>query len=110
MPYNYQFGVNGNVWNIVFVHPTDRILQRSDGSFTVGVTSNKDKCIYISYGLPDYFFLNVLCHEITHVFCFEFGIILDLETEEMLADFVATYGRSIIEITDLIFRNLAVRV
>lgn len=47
----------------------------------------------------------VLAHELTHAAAFSYNIDLDYEEHEFLADFVASNGKKIIEITDNIFKN-----
>ena len=42
----------------------------------------------------------VLCHELCHVFCFSYNIRMDAEQEEFLANWIATYGREVIELLD----------
>ena len=49
----------------------------------------------------------VLTHEICHAFCFSYGILLDMDTEEIIADFLATYGRDVIELADDILGRFA---
>lgn len=92
--------VNGERWRFVEVNPNDKHLVRSDNISVLGVTDNSDKTVYISDRLNDFMKKKVTTHEICHVFCFAYGIYLPLEVEETVADFVASYGRDIIEVAD----------
>lgn len=80
--------------------PSDSELQRSDGSYTLGVTDRNTRCVYLNNRLYGYMLDKVLCHEVCHVYFFEYGYDLDIETEELLCDFVATYGRDIFKTAD----------
>lgn len=95
-----MFTVNNQTWNIAFVEPYSDMLRRSDGTATIGVTDNSQKCIYISSGLTDYMTDKVLCHELVHVYSFENNCNFDLQTEEKIADFMSLFGRDIIYLLD----------
>lgn len=98
-----MFFINGVGWNIVFVNENDEVLMRSDGSFSVGVTDRTTKTIYISDRICGDFLLKVLTHELCHAYCMSFGIFMPVEVEEVVADFIATYGRDILKTADEIF-------
>ena len=95
-----KFTVNNQEWNLVFVKPNSRNLMRSDGSITIGMTDNNTKTVYINNKLNEYMKDKVICHELTHVFAFEFDYYMDLETEEIVADFMSLYGRDIVYLLD----------
>ena len=101
-----MFQINNQWWYISFVPKYSKILQRSDGTYTVGVTDNDTKTVYIDETIKGYFLRKVLCHEITHAAMFSYGIKLNIEQEELLADLIATYGTEIISITDKIFARI----
>ncbi len=105
-----KFIVNDSEWNLVFVPAGSMSLQRSDGTFTIGVSDNNVKTVYMAEGLSDYMTDRVLCHELTHVFSFENDCHIPIETEEVIADFMATYGRSIIYCADQIISRLIRRI
>lgn len=81
-------------------------LMRSDGTYTLGVTDNNLKTVFISDSLNDKLFDKVLCHELCHVFTFENGCNMDIEIEEIVADFMSLYGRRIVECADKILNHL----
>lgn len=95
-----KFTVNNQKWNLVFVKPNSRSLMRSDGSITLGITDNNVKTVFINDRLNDYMTDKVICHELTHVFSFEFDYYMDIETEEIVADFMSLYGRKIVYLLD----------
>lgn len=95
-----KFTVNGNTWVVKFVRLADKNLRRSDGSFTLGICDNNIKTIFIANNQSDYKTEHILCHEITHAICFEYNIILPIDTEEWLCNFMADHGKEIIYILD----------
>ena len=100
------FTVNNNIWQLQFVKPNSRYLMRSDNSITLGMTDNNVKTVYINNRLNDYMKDKVLCHELTHVFAFEFDYYMDINTEEIVADFMSLYGRDIVYLLDDLIKVL----
>lgn len=97
------FTVNGTIWKLDFVNPSSDYLRRSDSSITLGMTDNNLKTVFINNRLDNYMTDKVLCHELTHVYAFEFDYSMDIETEEIVADFLSLFGRNIIyQLDDLI--------
>ena len=101
-----MFSINTIPWLIKLVSPYDPMLQRSDGSYTIGMCDNDLKTIFIDETLRGRILRKVLCHELTHAAMFSYGINLGIQQEEVLADLIATYGTEIISITDKIFKKL----
>ena len=101
-----MFDINGVYWRIFLVSANHPGLQRSDGSFALGMCDNNDKIIYIYDQLDKAMWKKVLCHEVTHAAMFSYQISLSIEQEEIVADLVATYGQEIIHITNLIFNRI----
>lgn len=101
-----QFVVNGSIWRLRFVKPTNKQLQRSDGSWTLGVSDNNLKTVFIADNLSEYMTDKVLCHELCHVYSFENNLNIPIETEEVIADFMSLYGRDIIYLADNIMNNV----
>lgn len=93
--------INNVYWKMRYVSPDSDQLKRTDGSYTIGVCDNNKKTIYVCDSLLPTLEEKVIVHEITHAFCFEYGISIDLDTEEFLCDFVATYGRDIFVVADV---------
>lgn len=105
-----EFVVNNHLWKIVYCNPSSTELMRSDGSITLGVCDNDKKCIFLNDSLSQQMEDKVLCHELTHVHCFEFDYTLDIETEEIVADFMSLFGRDIIYIADEIMGKIRRKV
>lgn len=97
-----EFVVNNHKWNLVFVSPNSKNLKRSNGTITIGMTDNNTKTVYINNRLNDYMTDKVLCHELCHVYAMEFDYRMDIETEEIVADFISLFGRNIIYQLDVI--------
>lgn len=103
-----MFIINGEAWNVVLVSPNHPALQRSDGSYTLGMCYDDNKTIYMNIELQDapLLFKKVLCHEITHAAMFSYNVDLDYSQEELVADLISTYGDEIIAVTNRIFYHL----
>lgn len=101
-----MFTVNGKTWNIDFVEPLNRNLMRSDNVYTLGVTDNSLKKIFLSNKLYGKMLDKVLCHELVHVYSFENDCEIDIQTEEIIADFMSLYGRDIIYLADDIMNGV----
>jgi hypothetical protein len=52
------------------------------------------------------YFKEVLCHEIVHAAMFSYNIKIDHDLEEFIANFVSRYGQQIIQVTDVMFKNI----
>ena len=104
-----MFSINNEIWYIKFVSPYSDYLQRSDGSFTIGVCDDNTKTIYIDQTLFGKFLKKVICHELTHAAMFAYDVELTLEQEELLADLIAIYGEEIVDMTDALFERLKER-
>ena len=94
------FKVNNQEWELKFVKPNSRNLMRSDGSITIGMTDNNVKTVYINNRLNNYMTDKCLAHELCHVYAFSFNYFMDIQTEEIVADFFSLFGRDIIYLLD----------
>ena len=104
-----RFTVNNQNWDLVFVKPNSKELVRSDGSITIGMTDNVQKKVFINNRLSGYMMDKCIAHEMCHVYAFSFDYYMDIETEEIVADFFSLFGRSIVyQLDDLI--NILKRV
>ena len=101
-----MFRMNNEDWEIYIVSPNHHKLRRLNGTYTIGVCDDNDKCIYISDNLSPQLMKKVLAHEITHAAMFSYNISLSIQQEELLADLIATYGQEIIYITNKIFHRI----
>lgn len=98
--------INGLDWRIMLTSSNHPQLMRPNGSFTLGCCNSENKTIYIVEGLNKTYFKKVLCHELVHASMYSYGIELNEQQEEMLADLIATYGQEILNITNSIFCRL----
>lgn len=105
-----NFTVNNHTWRLQFVRPSSENLRRSDGSYTFGVTDNSVKTVFVMENMSDYMTDKVICHEMVHAFCFENDCTYDIQTEEIIADFLSLFGRKIIYLVDEIMGNLLRRI
>lgn len=101
-----MFSMNGRQWHILMVAPNHYKLRRSDGSYSVGSCDNDTGTIYLNEYLDGAFLRKVICHELTHAAMFSYGVQLNLDQEEILADLIASYGDEIMFITDKIFKKI----
>lgn len=95
-----MFTINGITWEIYRVPAFSKYLQRSDGSYTIGMTDGNTNTIYICDKLNGSKLRHVVCHEVVHSFCFSYDISFPIEFEERLCNFVADYGEEIIWLVD----------
>lgn len=101
-----MFKINGIYWQIYTVPYDSAVLIREDGSRTIGMCDNYLKTIYLSDSLNEEMAWKVLCHELTHAAIYSYNIYLTEEQEELVANFIATYGEKIIETTNKVFKGL----
>lgn len=97
-----NFELNGIQWQIVWVDNKSSLLSRTDGSMSVGVTDMNTHCIYLAKSLYGAFLRKVIIHELCHCVCMSYNIYMPIEQEEMLCDFVATYGDQVFDIVDIL--------
>ena len=97
---NMKFTVNNQEWELLFVNPNSKELMRSDGTITIGTTDNIKKKVFINNRLNDYLFDKCLAHELCHVYAFSFDYFMDIQTEEIVADFFSLFGRSMVYMLD----------
>lgn len=97
-----DFIINGIQWKIKYVDYSSPMLLRSDGSRTVGMTDWNTRTVYLCSKLSKGFLQKVLCHELCHCICFSYNIIIPIDQEEFLADWISTHGREVITLLDMI--------
>ena len=95
-----MFTINGRDWDIVFVPSKSKHLMRSDGSITVGVTDGNYDTVFIANDVSDDFLRKILCHELCHCFCMSYNIVMPIQEEEFMADWIANYGADLIYLLD----------
>ena len=108
--YRLNFELNSIQWQIVWVDNKSSLLSRTDGSMSVGVTDMNTHCIYLAKSLHGAFLRKVIIHELCHCVCMSYNIYMPIEQEEMLCDFVATYGDQVFDIVDILTRYMGDRM
>lgn len=92
--------VNNINWQVVFVRPTNTNLLTNHNVYTLGMTDNNLKTVFLSNTLSGELLYKVLCHELVHVYCFSYDVYMDVQQEEHLAQFISDYGKSIVTDTE----------
>lgn len=105
-----MFKINNQIWGIKYVPWYSDKLMRSDGSRTVGMTDGLSNTVYLADNLDDDFLEDVLCHELCHCVCFSYNIIMPIEEEERLCNFMRDHGREVIYLLDSILVKLNIAV
>lgn len=95
--------INGLNWKIVFTENDNDLIVNS--SVRLGVTDRNRLTIFLYDGLKGKLLRKVLIHELTHAWLFSYDYDLDVETEEMLCEFLDTYAESIIDEADEYLEN-----
>lgn len=105
-----NFMVNGHIWILRFVRPSNENLKRSDGSYTFGVTDNNVKTVFIIDNASEYMTDKILLHELSHVHAMEYDYSIPIEVEEIVCDFLSLYGRSVVYMADDLMNKIMRRV
>ena len=103
-----DFKIKNESWNIRFVPAGSRELQKSDGSYTIGVTDQSNNTVYLADHLTESMLDRVLCHELTHAVCMTYNIYLPIETEEKLCNFMSDHGKEIIYLLDDLLLSMSI--
>ena len=106
IPFMNGLVINNISWKIKPVKMAHRGLYRGNGKYAIGMTDWNDRIIYLNENLSGTLLYNVLCHEIVHAFMFSYDLYLDYEQEEKMANFIADYGKEIVNNTDSILWEL----
>ena len=96
------FSINGTIWQVQYENPLSGELKRSDNVSVLGVTDRNTHTIYLSNALHGHMERKVLIHEVCHAICMSYDVHLPIEQEEVLCDFVATYGDEVFDIVDMV--------
>lgn len=105
-----DFYIKDTLWRLKFVRPSSERLKNSQGLYTLGVTDNNIKTVFIADNLTQEKEELVICHELTHCICFEYDIYLPIDLEEWLCNFVAEHGKEIIYLLDDLLSVIMVNV
>ena len=99
------FHLNGRLWHICFVLPSDPMLLDRTNNQTLGTTDIRTNTVYLSSNLHGEELAKVLIHEMGHCALHSFGLIDEIhrvvypeywiEAEEWICNFIFDYGLSI---------------
>lgn len=92
-----QIIINGIIWNIKFVNPYNLNLITDTGIYTLGMTDNNIKTIFINNELHGDLLLDVLTHELCHAYMFSYNIKYNISEEEHICQFVGKYCKPILD-------------
>ena len=87
--------INNTNYRIKIVEEDDKQLKMEDGYYHFGVCDMKYKIIYLMKGLPEGTLDYVIRHELVHAYLDSYGFLQVGYTDEIIADFIATYVESI---------------
>lgn len=100
--------MNGYLWRIQFVDPSDPMLMDRTHTQTVATTDPDHLIVYLSNQLRGDFLMRVVLHELGHCAIFSYDLLKDIhkmvrpsywiEAEEYLCNFIADYGFKIFSI------------
>lgn len=93
-----RININGLIWSVKVVSKGNKALKRHNGSAAFGATDRKTQTIYLSKSLGKNMY-KVLCHELTHAYIYSYQVYMSERTEEFVVDFIATYGKQIVDMT-----------
>lgn len=101
-----QFYMNGDLWRVRFVSPSDNVLIDRTGERTLAVSDYSTRVISIANNLYGELLSRVFIHELGHCVMFSYGLLSELhrmvkkqywiEAEEWVCNFIADYGQFVI--------------
>lgn len=101
-----QFYMNGDLWRVRFVSPSDNILIDRTGERTLAVSDYSTRIISIANNLYGELLSRVFIHELGHCVMFSYGLLPELhrmvkkrywvEAEEWVCNFISDYGQLVI--------------
>nr|DAJ94492.1 MAG TPA: Protein of unknown function (DUF3920) [Bacteriophage sp.] len=101
-----QFYMNGDLWRVRFVLPSDNVLIDRTGERTLAVSDYSTRVISIANNLYGELLSRVFIHELGHCVMFSYGLLSELhrmvkkqywiEAEEWVCNFIADYGQFVI--------------
>lgn len=98
--------INGMIWKIILVSPYHPELMHKKGPPAIGCCNDLTKTIYISNSLTKSLTKEVLLHEIVHAIMFSYNVEISDENEEIVAMIISTYGKEIMNLTNIAYKQL----
>lgn len=98
---NKTYTINNMVWTIREVDRLDQNLYMEyDEEFHFGVCNLKENIVFFDGTQSKERLINTLTHEMAHVFMCAYGFLQVDFNDEIVADFIASYGKSISNIVE----------
>lgn len=101
--------INNLDWSINFVESSTTINKldiKDTDEYGLGITRRSCDMIIINKDLPDDLIKRIIDHEIVHAYFWSYGLSQYQNfTEENIADFIETHGRSIIDDSDYVYKK-----
>ena len=98
--------MNGDLWHVRFVSPSDNALIDRTGERTLAVSDYSTRIISIANSLYGELLSRVFIHELGHCVMFSYGLLPELhrmvkkrywiEAEEWVCNFISDYGQLVI--------------
>lgn len=98
--------INGEVWNLIFVDSTHRMLIKPDGTMAVAACHRPSNTIYLSKELKGNSLRKVLRHELTHAVMLSYELELTYGEEELIAGVFDVFGDEVITLTNMLYELL----
>lgn len=102
----HHFWMNGDLWRVRFVSPSDNVLIDRTGERTLAVSDYSTRIISIANNLYGEFLSRVFIHELGHCVMLSYGMLPELhrmvkreywiEAEEFCCNLLADYGGFVI--------------
>lgn len=115
-----EFYMNGLLWHVRFVNPSDPILIDRTNVMTVAVTDPDTMTIYIADNLRGSFLNRVFIHELGHCAMFAYNLLPQLhamvkkrywiDAEEFCCNLLANYGMEVFGIAYSVLGDEAIRI
>ena len=90
-----EIKINENKYIVKILEENDERLKMEDGEYHSGVCDMRKKEIYIMKGLGIDAARYTVKHELVHAYLDSYGFLQVEYTDEIIADFIAIYGRKI---------------
>ena len=108
-----KFKINRHEWEIDFMNE-DNVEGDEIYQTTCGLTNYIGNTIVINPMMNEYQTKTTIIHEITHAFRWSYGFVNDVEPvkitvaelDEMISNFMESFGEQIIELSDSLFNRL----
>lgn len=97
--------INNFEYKLYFVEWNDEKLKIEDNDYRSGMTYFKEKEIYIANNLKKDSYNYTLKHELTHAIIDSYGFLQIQWDDEIVADFMAIYSKTLNEIIDYLEEN-----